>query len=612
MPKVVNQMRLKSTYHKIKNNYFSIRNNINPLRRSVHQIFGLAKSFKRRFYLATAAKVLASIISLIIPLGLKKLVDAVFVRSDYELLRYIALGMFILFFIQAALKFYGTYNLGWVGVRAIANLRSKLYKHLHSLDLEFYTNQKIGELTSRLTNDVNHIKIVLTATFPSLFTVGFSLFGSIILMILLNWVLSLIILFTIPVIMIGAHFFGKKIRAISKSIQDDLAETTAIAEETLFNISVVKEFARELYEVKRYRSSVEEVFKSSKRKVLISALFISLVSLLFMTTLVLIFWFGGKEVLNNRLSAGDLVAFVFYAFTLASSTRQVSNLYSSLNSASGACERLFGLLEIKPRLKNKRNPISLNQINGRITFDEVSFGYQQNNHVLNNISFEIKPGSTVAVVGLSGAGKTTLLRLIPRFYDVTSGCIKIDGHNVKSIYKKELRKQIGIVSQEIQLFGDTVYDNIKYGKLNAKHEEVIYAAKNANAYEFISNLPEKFLTNIGEKGIKLSRGQRQRISIARALLKNPKILLLDEATSSLDPESESSVQKALKKLLINRTTIISAHRFSTIMHVDKILVLKDGCLIQKGLPKELINKEGLFRHLYYKQFEEEDHSTLSR
>lgn len=573
---------------------------------SLKRIFRLSKPYRLKFYSATVLALFASAVGLSVPLGLKALLDAVFETGDMELLNLIAVVLFGLFILQGFLSFGSSYWLEWVGERVVTDLRKSLYEHLHRLGFRFFSNRRLGEITSRLTNDVASIRTALTDAVPNSITTTFSLLGAVLLMVLLNWRLSLIVFITVPVVTLLTRYFGNKIRKLARGVQDDLAESTAIAEDALGAIRIVKAFVREVFEVGRYSDAVENLFSTARRKILLSSLFWSGIGMLFMTTLVIIFWYGGREVLADRLSPGDLVAFIFYAFSIARSISQMSRLYTSINSAVGASDRIFELLDESPEVQDLPDAQPLPPAEGAVSFEDVAFAYEDERNVLTDISFDVSPGQTIAVVGPSGAGKTTLVNLIPRFFDPQQGRICIDQLDVKKVQKKSLREQIAIVPQDVHLFGTSIKENIRYGKLDASDEEIEAAARDANAWEFIDDLPKGLDAMIGEKGVKLSGGQRQRLAIARAILKNPRILLLDEATSSLDSESEAQVQEALDRLMKNRTTFIIAHRLSTVQNADRILVLDDGRIVQDGSHQQLIEEEGLYKHLYELQFREKE------
>jgi len=582
------------------------KRSVKSLLHTLKDIFALSKPYRIRFYLATVAVLVASAIWLTVPLGLRELIDAVFEAGNRSLLNWLAIGLFVLFLMQSLFSFLGNYHLEWVGERVITDLRKKVYEHLHRLGFRFYEERRLGEITSRLTNDVGSIRTALTDSLPQLFTITFSLIGSVSLMVVLNWRLSLVIFVTVPLITIATRYFGQKIRKLSRNIQDDLAESTAVAEDALGAVRLVKAFVREDYEVSRYSTAVENLFKTARRKVVLTQLFWSGVGIMFMSTLVIIFWYGGIEVLAGRLTAGDLVAFIIYALNISRSVSQTSRLYAAVNTAAGASERIFELLDEKPEISDSTTAKTISHANGAIQADNIRFSYEKDRPILKDISFEAAAGETIALVGPSGAGKTTLLNLIPRFYDPQEGAIMLDGTNIKEFKVKSLREQISIVPQEVHLFGTSVKENIRYGNLNASDEEVIQAAKAANAHDFISDMPEGYDAMIGEKGVKLSGGQRQRLAIARAILKNPAILLLDEATSSLDSESEAQVQDALYRLMQDRTTFVIAHRLSTVQHADRILVLEDGRIVETGTHSELIEHDGLYSHLYALQFRDLD------
>lgn len=573
---------------------------------TLKQIFALSKPYRLRFYTATVAAILASAVWLTVPLGLRELLDAVFESGDNELLNWLAIGLFGLFILQAAFSFFGNYHLEWVGERVITDLRKKVYEHLHRLGFKFFAERRLGEITSRLTNDVGSIRTALTDSLPQLLTITFSLIGSVSLMVVLNWRLSMVIFVTVPFVTLATRYFGQKIRHLSKDIQDELADSTAVAEDALGAVRLVKAFVREDYEVGRYKDAVEKLFTTARRKVVLTQFFWAGVGIMFMSTLVIIFWYGGKEVLADRLTAGDLVAFIIYALNISRSISQTSRLYTAVNTAAGASERIFELLEETPEIENNPNAQNITDVRGEVVVEDLWFSYEGEKDVLKGISFTAEAGKTVALVGPSGAGKTTLLNLIPRFYDPQKGAIYVDGINIQDVKFKSLREHISIVPQEVHLFGTTIRENIIYGKLDASEEEIIQAAKDANAHNFIMETEKGYESMIGEKGVKLSGGQRQRLAIARAILKNPEILLLDEATSSLDSESEAQVQEALMRLMDNRTTFVIAHRLSTVQHADHILVMDEGKIVEEGTHLELIEQKGLYSHLYELQFRDLD------
>jgi len=571
---------------------------------SLRRIFRRAWPYRGRLGAAVALTVLGAAVALVVPLGLRELVDAVFQDENRALLDTLALALVGLFLARSAAAFGGKYLLGWTGERVVADLRQEVYRHLHRQSLRFFEDRRTGDLTSRLTNDVGSVRSAVTDALPNLLTQSLSLVGSVGLMVVLNWRLSLIIFLIVPAVTGLAVYFGRKIRALARDIQDRLADTTAVAEEALAAIRVVKAFARSDYEVTRYNDAVEALFGTARYRVLVSALFESGVGLLFFAALTAIFWYGGIEVLAGRLTEGDLVAFVFYAFNIARSVGSMSQLYSTFNSAAGATERLFALLDAPPALGDAPDATALPSLEGRVRLQDVTFAYEEGRPVLHDLSMDVAPGETVALVGPSGAGKSTLMSLLPRFYAPQSGRVFVDGHDLATVTRRSLREQIALVSQEVQLFNTTIGDNIRYGRLEASDAAVVEAARAANAHAFIDDLPAGYDTAVGERGVKLSGGQRQRVAIARALLRDARLLLLDEATSSLDSASEALVQEALERLMEGRTTFIIAHRLSTVQNADRLFALDEGRIVQRGTHAELMQEEGLYRRLASYQFRE--------
>lgn len=570
------------------------------------RMLGYLSPYKMRLFLAIIGLIFSSVLSLVFPAVIQNVVDSVFSDANLTLLNNITLILLVVFLFRSVASFVQNYNLNFVGEKIVVDIRKQLYEHLQFLSIKFYTERRVGELISRISSDVTVMRTVLTGNINTLLQQSLTLIGAVVIMFLLNWRLTMFIVVLMPLIVVIGFIFGMYMRRASTAVQDEIAGATVVAEEVFQNIREVKSFVREDYEVKRYNSAVDIAFQAAVRLLTIRSVFGPIVGFFAFGGLALILWFGGREVLDGRLTAGELIAFLIYGLTVAGSFAGLISLYTQFQEAVGATKRVFQILDTNPQVQDVPAAIELKEIKGAIELKEVNFAYEDEHDVLQDIHLDIKAGEIVALVGPSGAGKSTLFNLIPRFYDVESGMICVDGYNVRDISQASLRQHIGIVPQETLLFGGSIRENILYGKLDATEEELIAAAQSANAHSFITELPNGYHTVVGERGIKLSGGQRQRVAIARAILKNPSILLLDEATSSLDNESEHLVQEALSNLMQNRTTLIIAHRLSTIRVAHRIAVLDKGKIVELGTHEFLMAENGLYAKLYEMQFRETD------
>lgn len=568
------------------------------------RLISYVRPYMGRMIAAVVCIVLAAGGNLAVPWIIKDVIDQVLINKDMVMLNIIAAGILLIFFLRGIFFFGQTYLMSYIGQRVIIDIREAVYRQLQRLSLGYFDKRQTGAIMSSVTNDVSALQAALVESMVELVTEAMILVGSLGAMFFLHWKLSLLTLITMPLVLQAINTFGKKLRQAGRVLQARTADITAILQETISGIRVIKSFAREDYETNRFKQENFFNFRAQMKTSQLLATLTPVIEFLSAIGVTVIIWYGGMEVINGNLTSGALIAFLIYVVNLSNPVKRLSRVYGNIQRSLAAAERVFEILDTEPDIKDMPGAVDLPAVEGHVALQQVSFAYSSGQYALREVSLEVKPGQTVAIVGPSGAGKTTIANLLPRFYEVTEGRILVDGKDIRTVTMQSLRQQIGIVPQETVLFNGTVYDNILYGRLDATEAEVVAAAKAANAHSFIDKMPDKYQTQIGERGAKLSGGQRQRISIARAILKDPRILVLDEATSALDTESEKLVQQALDKLMIGRTSFVIAHRLSTVQRADMIVVLDKGRIVEQGTHSELLASGGLYSTLYQVQFRE--------
>ena len=591
-----------SLHSRMASQRLSPRKAVGFLRRLVPRV----RPYRAQLLVALVMLVVSTAVGLVFPLVVRQLLDAAFLAANGARLDRVAVGLLVLFAFQAVINFGQSYLMAGVSERVIADLRKDLFGHLALQPPGFFSLRRVGELSSRLAADPAMIQQVLRFGVPELMRQGLFLIGALTLVTLTNPRLTLVTLTAIPFAILVGWFFGRRVRKVSTSIQDTLAVAIARAEQVFTQIRVVQSFTREGWEAARFATEINKTRDLGLRRGLERASLTGVVTFTAFGAVVLVLWEGGRLVLAGALTPGTLVAFLLYAVTISGAITSLAGFWSQFQESAGAAQRIFDLLDHPRELIEHENARPLPApVRGVVRYEGVWFRYGEDQPwVLEGIDADIGEGSTVALVGSSGAGKSTLASLLPRFFDADKGRVTVDGIDVREVRLEELRRAVGIVPQEPMLFAGSVRENLVYGRDDASEAEMIQAAQAAHAHDFVSGFPNGYDQLVGERGVTLSAGQRQRLAIARVMLKQPRLLILDEASSSLDAESERLVQEALERLMSRCSTLVIAHRLSTVIRADRILVLEGGAIVDQGIHSELLDRSEVYARLYRSQFED--------
>jgi subfamily B ATP-binding cassette protein MsbA len=568
------------------------------------RLLKLAKPHMLKFILAMLCMIIVGAITASLAFLVKPVLDEIFIKRNGQMLVWVPLAVIILYLLKGVCTYTQTVLMSFIGQRIIADLRNSLYWQIQRQSLAFFTKNPTGMLMSRITNDVSYIQGAVSEAVTSLLRDSATLIFLVLVVFYRDWQLAIIGMLVFPATVFPIARFGKKLRKVATRAQVTMGSLNTMLQETIAGTRIVKAFGREEYENQRFALNNERLFKLTLKAVTVSALSSPIMEFLGGVGIAAIVFYGGSQVIKGNSTPGTFFSFLTALIMLYEPIKRLTNVNNTIQQGIAGAERVFSIIDMVPEIRDKAVAVALPKISQGIEINNVTFRYEDT-PVLKNINLSIKAGEIIAFAGMSGGGKTTLVNLIPRFYDVTEGQILIDGYDVRDVTIESLRGQIAIVTQQTILFNDSVRNNIAYGDLEKSEEDIIRAAKAANAHTFIMELPLGYDTVIGEQGTKLSGGEKQRISIARALLKNAPILILDEATSSLDTESEIEVQEALENLMKGRTTLVIAHRLSTIRNADRIVVIVSGVIVEEGAHEELLDRKGEYHKLYHMQFREE-------
>ena len=564
----------------------------------------MAKQYYMRFLFAAICMVIAGGLQSALPLIAKPAIDEIFMSKNIDALKWIPLAIIAIFLFKGLANYGQTILMSSIGLRIVTDLRNKLYEQIQKQSLSFFAEHPTGLLMSRITNDVQAVQTASSEAITALVKDTFMLIALVGVIFYMDWKLALIAMVVFPLTIYPISRFGKKMRKVTTSSQITMGTLNSLLQETISGTRIVKAFCMEKYESERFAAENERLFKYSMKAVSVNAISSPLMDFLGGLGIAAVITYGGYNVVQGHSTPGTFFSFIAALLMLYEPIKRLTNVNNTINQGVAGAERIFSVIDRTPDIEDRPGAVALPKISRGIDIENVTFCYETT-PVLKNINLSIKAGEVIAFVGMSGGGKTSLVNLIPRFYDVTEGRILIDGHDIRDVSLQSLRGQIAIVTQQTILFNDTVRNNIAYGDIRKTDEDIYNAARAANAHDFILRLPNGYDSNIGELGTKLSGGEKQRISIARALLKDAPILILDEATSSLDTEAEIEVQEALDNLMRGRTTLVIAHRLSTIRNADRIIALVNGELVEEGNHDALMEKKGEYYRLYNLQFKDE-------
>jgi len=574
--------------------------------RLMKRLLGYIKPYRKYVIMAILMNIVVSALGPLRPYLTKVAVDDYIVKSNYHGLLIISLILFATLLFEAAVQYFLTYYTQYLGQKTIYDLRTQLFKHTQQLALRFFDRTPIGRIVTRATNDVEALSELFSSGIVMIFSDIFNIVWILIFMFFMDIKLSLVTLSVFPVLIYGTFLFRKKARESYRDVRLHLARLNSYMQEHITGMNVIQVFRKERAEMKKFLSINSDYRGANIKSVFYYALFYPGVELLSSIAVGLIIWYGGGEIIRSTLTIGTIFAFLQFTEMFFRPIRDLSEKYNIMQTAMASSERIFKLMDNQTFIKNPDNPIKLNTVSGEIEFKDVCFAYNDEDYILKNISFKINPGETVAIVGHTGAGKTSIINTLSRFYDIQKGSILLDGIDIKTIDKSDLRRYISVVLQDVFLFSGTIKSNISMNNDDIPFEKIVEAARLVGADKFIESLPRKYDEEVKERGSTLSVGQKQLISFARALAYDPKILVLDEATSSVDTETEILIQRAIEKLLVGRTAIVIAHRLSTIQSADNIIVMHKGEIRETGNHQELLAKRGIYYKLYQLQYKDQE------